>query len=57
MVFILMLNDALPLESEGGQTPFDVITELTFDDEEGLNQFFTQGADEEVCRSYQARWI
>ena len=57
MVFILMLNDALPLESEGGQTPFDVITELTFDDEEGLNQFFTQGADEEVRRSYQARWI
>ena len=28
-----MLNDALPLESECGQTPFDVITELTFDDE------------------------
>ena len=57
MVFILMLNDALPLESEGGQTPFDVITELVVNDEEGLNQFFTQGADEGVCRSYQARWI
>jgi len=57
MLITFMLNDVLPLESEGGQTPFDVITELTFDDEEGLNQFFTQGADEEVRRSYQARWI
>jgi len=57
MLITFMLNDVLPLESEGGQTPFDVITELTFDDEEGLNQFFTQGADEGVCRSYQARWI
>ena len=46
-----MLNDALPLESEGGQTPFDVITELTFDDEEGLNQFFAKGADEEVVEA------
>ena len=34
-----MLNDSLPLESEYDQTPFDVITELTFDDEDGLNQF------------------
>jgi hypothetical protein len=57
MLITFMLNDVLPLESEGGQTPFDVITKLTFDDEEGLNQFFTQGADEGVCRSYQARWI
>lgn len=32
-----MLNGALPLVSEGGQTPFDVITELTFDDEDGLD--------------------
>ena len=46
-----MLNDALPLESEGGQTPFDVITELTFDDEDGLNQFFARGADEEVVEA------
>ena len=46
-----MLNDALPLESEGGQTPFDVITELSFDDEEGLNQFFAKGADEEVVEA------
>jgi hypothetical protein len=34
-----MLNDSLPLESECDQTPFDVIAELTFDDEDGLNQF------------------
>ena len=46
-----MLNDSLPLESEGGHTPFDVITELTFDDEEGLNQFFAKGADEEVVEA------
>ena len=46
-----MLNDALPLESEGGQTPFDVITELTFDDEDGLNKFFARGADEEVVEA------
>jgi hypothetical protein len=25
-----------------------VITELTFEDEEGLNQFFEKGAEEEV---------
>ena len=46
-----MLNDALPLESEGSQSPFDVITELTFDDEDGLNQFFARGADEEVIEA------
>tara|TARA_B100001939_G_scaffold88279_1_gene75691 strand:+ start:840 stop:1190 length:351 start_codon:yes stop_codon:yes gene_type:complete len=43
-----MLNDALPLESEGGGTPFDVITELTFASEDDLNQFFARGAEEEV---------
>ena len=43
-----MLNDALPLESESVQSPFDVITELTFDDEDGLDQFFARGAQEEV---------
>jgi uncharacterized protein (TIGR02118 family) len=43
-----MLNDALPLESDNNASPFDVITELTFDDEGGLNQFFARGADEEV---------
>ena len=46
-----MLNDALPLESEGTQSPFDVITELTFDDESALNQFFARGADEEVVEA------
>jgi len=46
-----MLNDALPLESEGGQTPFDVITELIFDDEDGLNQFFAKGADQGVIEA------
>ena len=46
-----MLNDALPLESEGSQGPFDVITELVFDDEDGLNQFFARGADEEVVEA------
>ena len=43
-----MLNDALPLESDNNASPFDVITELTFDDEESLDQFFARGADEEV---------
>jgi len=43
-----MLNDALPLESDNNASPFDAITELTFDDEDGLNQFFARGADEEV---------
>jgi uncharacterized protein (TIGR02118 family) len=46
-----MLNDVLPLESESGHTPFDVITELMFDDEDGLNQFFAKGADEEVVEA------
>lgn len=43
-----MLNDVLPLESEGENAQFNVITELTFEDEEGLNQFFEKGAEEEV---------
>lgn len=43
-----MLNDALPLESEGGGTPYDVITELTFASEDDLHQFFARGAEEEV---------
>jgi hypothetical protein len=43
-----MLNDFLPLESEGEHAQFNVITELTFEDEEGLNQFFEKGAEEEV---------
>jgi len=46
-----MLNDALPLESDGGHSVFNVITELTFDDEDGLNQFFERGADNKVIES------
>tara|TARA_Y100000389_G_C17175982_1_gene371536 strand:+ start:296 stop:646 length:351 start_codon:yes stop_codon:yes gene_type:complete len=46
-----MLNDALPLESDGGHNLFNVITELTFDDEEGLNQFFERGTHEEVIEA------
>ena len=45
-----MLNDALPLESDGIKRQCDVITELTFDDEEGLNEFFEKGANEEVVQ-------
>ena len=46
-----MLNDALPLESNGGHSVFNVITELTFDDEDGLNQFFERGADNKVIET------
>ena len=46
-----MLNDALPLESEGIKSQYDVITELTFDDEEALNEFFERGANEEVVQA------
>ncbi|MDG1960880.1 MAG: EthD domain-containing protein [SAR86 cluster bacterium] len=46
-----MLNDALPLESDGDHSLFNVITELTFDDEDGLNQFFERGADNKVIEA------
>ena len=46
-----MLNDALPLESDSDYHQFNVITELTFNDEEGLNQFFSRGADKEVVET------
>ena len=46
-----MLNDALPLESDGGHSVFNVITELTFDDEDGLNQFFERGAGNKVIET------
>ncbi|MDA9925411.1 EthD domain-containing protein [Gammaproteobacteria bacterium] len=46
-----MLNDALPLESDGGHSLFNVITELTFDDDEGLNQFFERGTHAEVIEA------
>ncbi len=42
------LSDALPLESAGAQSQFNVITELTFKIEEDLNQFFERGAHQEV---------
>ena len=43
-----MLNDTLPLASDGVPSQFNVITELTFDDEEGLNQFFELGKNKDV---------
>ena len=43
-----MLNDALPLESDGFPSQYNVITELTFDDEEGLNQFFELGKNKDI---------
>ena len=46
-----MLNDALPLESDGNHSLFNVITELTFDDEDGLDQFFEKGADNKVIEA------
>ena len=46
-----MLNDALPLESDSDHSLFNVITELTFDDEDGLNQFFERGADNKVIET------
>ncbi|MDE2648842.1 MAG: EthD domain-containing protein [Paracoccaceae bacterium] len=46
-----MLNDALPLESDGGHSQCNVITELTFNDEEGLNQFFERGTQEDVVEA------
>ena len=46
-----MFNDALPLESEGIKSQYDVITELTFDNEEALNEFFERGANEEVVQA------
>jgi len=46
-----MLNDALPLETDSDFSQFNVITELTFNDEEALNQFFARGADKEVVET------
>ena len=43
-----MLNDTLLLESDGVPSQFNVITELTFHDEEGLNQFFELGKNKDV---------
>ena len=46
-----MLNDTLPLESDGVQSQYNVITELTFDDEEGLKQFFEMGKNKDVIET------
>lgn len=46
-----MLNDTLPLESDGVPSQYNVITELTFDDEEGLNQFFEMGKNKDVIEA------
>ena len=46
-----LLNDALPLESDGFASQYNVITELSFDDEKGLNEFFERGTDEEVVEA------
>ena len=46
-----MLNDTLPLESDGVPSQYNVITELTFDDEEGLYQFFELGKNEDVIEA------
>ena len=43
-----LLSDTLPLESDGAQSQCNVITELTFKNEEDLNQFFERGAHQEV---------
>ncbi|MBD62940.1 MAG: hypothetical protein CMD68_02545 [Gammaproteobacteria bacterium] len=46
-----MLNDTLPLESDGVPSQFNAITELTFDDDDGLIQFFERGTDHEVVEA------
>ena len=43
-----LLSDTLPLESDGAQSQFNVITELIFKNEEDLNQFFERGTHQEV---------
>ena len=46
-----LLSDTLPLESDGAQSQFNVITELTFKNEEDLNQFFERGTHQDVVES------
>ena len=46
-----LLSDTLPLESDGAQSQFNVITELTFKDEEDLNQFFERGTHQDVVEA------
>ena len=46
-----LLSDTLPLESDGAQSQFNVITELAFKNEEDLNQFFERGTDQGVIET------
>ena len=46
-----LLGDTLPLESDGAESQFNVITELTFENEEDLNQFFKRGTNQEVVEA------
>ena len=46
-----LLSDTLPLESDGAQSQFNVITELTFKNEEDLNQFFERGTHQDVVEA------
>ena len=46
-----LLSDTLPLESDGAQSQFNVITELTFKNEEDLNQFFERGTHQDVVET------
>ena len=46
-----LLSDTLPLESDGAQSQFNVITELSFKNEEDLNQFFERGTHQDVVET------
>tara|TARA_Y200000002_G_scaffold152625_1_gene126140 strand:+ start:922 stop:1272 length:351 start_codon:yes stop_codon:yes gene_type:complete len=46
-----LLGDTLPLESDGAQSQFNVITELTFQNEEDLNLFFERGTHADVIEA------
>jgi len=46
-----LLSNTLPLESDGAQSQFNVITELTFKNEEDLNQFFERGTHQDVVEA------
>ena len=45
------MSDTLPLESDGAQSQFNVITELIFKNEEDLNQFFERGTHQDVVEA------
>ena len=49
-----LLSDTLPLESDGAQSQFNVITELIFKNEEDLNQFFERGTHQDVVEAIRA---